>query len=166
MNDLIDLARGDEAEAAAEPVRLDELVEEAIERAQRHAPAFRFAAELEETVVRGSPRRLARAVNNLLDNAVALQPAGGDDRRAPRRRRRSTVRDRGPGFADGELEQVFDRFFRGARARERPGSGLGLSIVRQVAETHGGSITAANHAQGGGTVSLRLHRAEEERLGR
>jgi two-component system sensor histidine kinase MprB len=155
MNDLIDLARGDSREEGREAVRLDELVEEAVERAAVHAPGQRFAVDLAESTVAGSPQRLARAVNNLLDNAVRFSPPG-----APveirLREGRLTVRDRGPGFEPGELDHVFDRFFRGAHARERSGSGLGLAIVRQVAESHGGSVSAANAPGGGALVTLTL----------
>jgi two-component system sensor histidine kinase MprB len=155
MNDLIDLARGDAREEAREPVRLDELVEEAVERAAVHAPGQRFSVDVAEATVAGSPQRLARAVNNLLDNAVRFSPPG-----APVEIRlrdgRLTVRDRGPGFDPGELDHVFDRFFRGARARDRSGSGLGLAIVRQVAESHGGSVSAANATDGGAVVTLTL----------
>jgi two-component system sensor histidine kinase MprB len=62
-----------------------------------------------------------------------------------------SVRDRGPGIDPGDLPHVFERFYRSAAARNRPGSGLGLAIVRQVAESHGGSV-AAEPAEGGGTV--------------
>jgi two-component system sensor histidine kinase MprB len=51
---------------------------------------------------------------------------------------------------------VFDRFFRGENARSRQGSGLGLAIVRQVAEQHGGSVTAANAPDGGAIFRLHL----------
>ena len=68
--DLIELARGDQPSPELEDVRLDALVTEAIERAQRHAPDVEFVAELEPAVVEGVPDRLARAVNNLLDNAA------------------------------------------------------------------------------------------------
>jgi two-component system sensor histidine kinase MprB len=61
------------------------------------------------------------------------------------------VRDHGTGVGDDELPQLFDRFFRGASERGRPGSGLGLALVRQVAETSGGSVGAEN-APGGGLV--------------
>ncbi len=154
MSDLIDLARGEAPEEALEPLRLDELVEEAIERSLRHAPGQAFHADLAETVVLGSPARLSHALHNLLDNAVTwgggrpidVRLGGGE----------LVVRDRGPGFAPGEVGQVFDRFFRGALARDRPGSGLGLSIVRQVAESHGGSVEARNADGGGAEVILRL----------
>jgi two-component system sensor histidine kinase MprB len=64
------------------------------------------------------------------------------------------VRDHGPGIADDDLPRVFDRFYRSASARGLPGSGLGLAIVRQVAEEHGGEVSA-EHAEGGGAL-LRL----------
>ena len=53
-----------------------------------------------------------------------------------------TVRDHGPGIDEEDLPHVFDRFYRAAAARGLPGSGLGLAIVRQVAEAHGGTVTA------------------------
>jgi two-component system, OmpR family, sensor histidine kinase MprB len=153
-NDLIDLARGD-ADEAHEPVRLDELVAEAVERSQRHHPERRFELEVQETTVVGSPARLARAVNNLLDNATTWGTPGTaiDVRLADGA---LAVRDRGPGFDPDELPKVFDRFFRGAGARERSGFGLGLAIVRQVADSHGGSVEATNADRGGATVVLRL----------
>jgi two-component system sensor histidine kinase MprB len=155
MNDLIDLARGDAAEPAREPIRLDELVDEAVERAARHAPAQRFATDLEETTVVGSPPRLARAVNNLLDNAVRFN-APGAPIEVRLRGGELTVRDHGPGFDAAELPHVFDRFFRGARSRERSGSGLGLAIARQAAGAHGGALAAANAPGGGALLTLRL----------
>ena len=58
-----------------------------------------------------------------------------------------TVRDRGPGIADADLPHIFERFYRATSARGMPGSGLGLAIVRQVAEAHGGTITAERGAR-------------------
>ena len=66
------------------------------------------------------------------------------------------VRDRGPGIAAADLPRVFDRFYRAADARGLPGSGLGLAIVRQMAETHGGSVQAANDPGGGARLELAL----------
>ena len=68
--DLIELARGDQPSPVREDVRLDALVAEAVERARRHAPGVTFETALEPAVVDGVPDRLARAVNNLLDNAA------------------------------------------------------------------------------------------------
>jgi two-component system sensor histidine kinase MprB len=67
-----------------------------------------------------------------------------------------TVRDHGPGIAPADRALVFERFYRAAEARGRPGSGLGLAIVRQVAESHGGTITAEAADDGGALLRLRL----------
>jgi two-component system, OmpR family, sensor histidine kinase MprB len=150
VGDLIELARGDEGDPPMEDVAFDGLVAEAVERARRHAPGVRFRCDLQPCTLHGVPDRLGRAVNNVLDNAARYSPAGGVVEVALHDGTLS-VRDRGPGVAPDELPLLFDRFFRGASARERHGSGLGLAIVRQVMESHGGAVAAAN-AEGGGLV--------------
>ena len=67
-----------------------------------------------------------------------------------------TVRDHGPGIPPADLPGVFDRFYRAASARGVPGSGLGLAIVRQVAESHGGTVRAEPAPGGGTLIRLRL----------
>jgi two-component system sensor histidine kinase MprB len=150
MNDLIELARGEELHADAEDLRLDLLVSEVVERARRHAPATPLQVELEPTLVTGVPARLERAIGNLIDNAVKYSPAG-EPVEVQLRDAALTVRDHGPGIAAEDLPYIFDRFYRGAEARGRSGSGLGLAIVRQVASQQGGSVTA-EQAPGGGTL--------------
>ena len=151
VGDLVDLARPAEPQAgeAFEDVRLDLLVEEAVERARRHAPDATFTVHADETLVRGVPARLHRAVANLLDNAVKHGGAGGcvevEVCDAEVR-----VRDHGPGIAPADLLHVFDRFWRAPGARGLPGAGLGLAIVRQVAEAHGGSVRAETPGDGCG----------------
>jgi two-component system sensor histidine kinase MprB len=155
ITDVVDLARGDEPTAETEDVRLDLLVEDVVERAARHAPRVRFAKELHPCIVRGVPRRLERAVANLLDNAAKWSPEGarvlvsvnGGE---------VMVRDEGPGFSAEDLPFVFDRFYRSRAARGKPGSGLGLAIVRQVAEEHGGAVEASNVNGGGAVVRFRV----------
>ncbi|WP_229686477.1 HAMP domain-containing sensor histidine kinase [Longimycelium tulufanense] len=157
--DLVDLARGDDPQAPAEPVddvRLDELVEHCVESARRHWPAVTFETALEPTVVDGQPRRLTRAVRNLLDNAAKFSPAAGIVR-GELSGRELRVRDHGPGIPAEDLPHVFDRFYRATSARGLPGSGLGLAIVAQVAEAHR-AVVRAEPAEGGGTVvRLRFH---------
>jgi two-component system sensor histidine kinase MprB len=150
MNDLIDLARGEEPRADAEDLRLDLLVAEVVERARRHAPATPLQAELEPTLVTGVPARLERAIGNLIDNAIKYSPPG-EPVQVRLHDAALTVRDHGPGIAAEDLPYLFDRFYRGAEARGRSGSGLGLAIVRQVASQQGGSVTA-EQAPGGGTL--------------
>ncbi|HEX8207920.1 MAG TPA: HAMP domain-containing sensor histidine kinase [Solirubrobacteraceae bacterium] len=151
INDVIELARGDEPLAARDDVRLDEVVGEAIGRAQRHAPGVRFSGSLTPVVVRGDAERLGRAVSNLLDNAAKHSPDGGVVEVAVAADGAVTVRDHGPGVPDDDKPLIFDRFYRGATSRGRPGSGLGLAIVRQVAEAHGGDVAVAD-APGGGAL--------------
>ncbi len=155
VGDLIELARGDAADPHVEDVALDGVVAEAIDRARLHATHVRFRADLEPCLIEGVPDRLGRAVNNLLDNAAQHSPAGGAVEIALRGGVLE-IRDHGPGVVDDELPLLFDRFFRGAHARGRHGSGLGLAIVRQVAEAHGGTVSAANAPGGGLVVRLAL----------
>jgi two-component system sensor histidine kinase MprB len=155
ITDVIELARGDEPPTEVEEVQLDALVAEAVHRASRRRPASAFKAELEPTVVEGVPERLGRAVDNLLDNAAKYSPDGAPVEIGLRAGVLS-VRDHGPGIPAADRPHVFDRFYRGSGARGRPGSGLGLAIVRQVAETHGGTISVDEAPGGGARFELRL----------
>jgi len=105
--------------------------------------------------VRGSPGRLDRAVSNLLDNAEKWCPPDRPIEVAVSEGE-VVVRDHGPGFSGEDLPRVFDRFYRARSARGLPGSGLGLAIVRQVAEAHGGAVSAANADGGGAQLRFKL----------
>ena len=131
--DLVDLARDDERVEEPEDVRLDSLVAETVRRFDRHAPHVDFQVSLEPTSVDGRPDRLERAVANLLDNAAKFSPEGAAVDVVLRDGELS-VRDRGPGIPEADRPHVFDRFYRSLGARSVPGWGLGLAIVRQVAE--------------------------------
>jgi len=150
VSDVVELARGARPGGNAGDVRLDEIVAAAVERTRRRAPSLAVSAQLEPTLVHGEGDRIARAIANLLDNAVTWSPEGADVE-VRLRDGRITVRDHGPGFEAEDLPYVFDRFHRARAARGRPGSGLGLAIVRQAAEAHGGTACAAN-APGGGAL--------------
>ncbi len=148
--ELVELARGDQTPAEPEDVRLDLATAEAIERTRRNHPGVSFKPELEESLIRGVPATIERAISNLLDNAAKWSPPGGEVE-VTVRNSELTVRDHGPGIDQEDLPFVFDRFYRAPAARGLPGSGLGLAIVRQVAEAHGGTVTA-EAADGGGTL--------------
>ncbi|MGZ8716066.1 MAG: ATP-binding protein [Gaiellaceae bacterium] len=152
---LLELARGDDPRQERTTVHVDELVENAVHRARSRYPQLTWATRIEPTVVEGYPQRLERAVWNLLENAGKWSREGssvdvilenGD----------LVVRDYGPGIAAEDREHVFDRFYRAANARSLPGSGLGLAIVREVAETHGGSVSVEEAPGGGALLRLRL----------
>jgi two-component system, OmpR family, sensor histidine kinase MprB len=154
--ELIELARADQLPSEPEDVRLDLVAQDAVERARRDRPGVTFNTRLQESVVRGVPSSLERAIGNVLDNAAKWSPPGGEvdvsveDGTV-------VVRDRGPGIDEADIPYVFDRFYRSPTARTMSGSGLGLAIVRQVAEAHGGAVVA-ERAEGGGTrITLRLN---------
>jgi len=152
---ITELARGESPASTNDEVALHEVVAADLEVARRDWPRTVFQAELEPCVTFGNAERIRSAIRNLLDNAAKFSPPG-----APVNVRLAdselTVRDRGPGIAPADLPHVFDRFYRASSARGIPGSGLGLSIVRQVAESHGGTIRAESVAGGGTVMCLRL----------
>ncbi len=103
--------------------------------------------------------RLRQAVENLADNAIRHAGRGGTvEIRATLEgdRLRVVVSDSGTGFPADLLDRVFEPFARADDDREAEGAGLGLAIVRAVAEAHGGSVTARNREDGGASVSLDL----------
>ena len=116
---------------------------------------FKRTPSLEPSVVRGVPERLGRAIGTLLDTAAQFTGDGGPVE-VTVRDGEVAVRDHGPGIAPEDLPHVFDRFYRSPSARGLPGSGLGLAIVKQVAEAHGGAVTAENAPDGGAVFKLRL----------
>ena len=155
---LLELARGG-AQIEKQEFQFDEVVEDGLERARVRFPQVSWEADpLEPTVVEGYRDRMERAVWNLLENAgkwsgdggsVEVSLTGGE----------LQVRDHGPGFAEEDRPLVFDRFYRSAAARAMPGAGLGLAIVREVAEAHGGTVVAENAGDGGAVVRLSLNGA-------
>ncbi len=96
---------------------------------------------------------------NLLDNAVKYTPAGGWVGVRVEGYPLSTailVEDNGPGIPEGERAKVFSRFYRGAAHTQTEGVGIGLYLVRQIAEGQGGSVQAANRRQGGACFTFFL----------
>ncbi len=105
--------------------------------------------------------RMTQVLSNLLDNASRHTPAAGTITVGARRHGASVeiyVQDSGPGIAEEDLPHLFQRFYRGDKARQRHegGSGLGLAIARSVVEMHGGQIWAANGAGGGAVFTVSL----------
>ncbi|HXK15827.1 MAG TPA: HAMP domain-containing sensor histidine kinase [Gaiellaceae bacterium] len=147
VSDLVELARGEERKLRVEDVQLDELVEGVVERAKSRAPQATFVSSLAPTKVRADSVLLERAVSNLLDNAVKYSPAGAPIEVIVRQGQ-VIVADHGPGVADEDLPRIFDRFYRAAASRSKPGAGLGLAIVREAAEAHGGNASVESSAKG------------------
>jgi len=105
----------------------------------------------------------ARAILNVLHNAVKFTPKGGSVSLTAAADPDGehvilTVSDEGPGIAPAELGRIFERFFRGDQARGTPGTGLGLAITRHILQAHGGDVWAENRAPpaSGAVVRLRF----------
>ena len=158
VGDLVDLSKTEVEQIEVEDVRLDLAAAGALQRARLHSPECDFSLDAEPCLVRAAPARLDRAIANLLDNACKWNPPSPPAGPVEVRVRDGCleVRDHGPGIAAEDLSRVFDRFYRAPSARGRPGSGLGLAIVRQFAETHGGTVHAANDPGGGARLTLEL----------
>ncbi len=161
--ELLMLARlNGETAIDRKPADLAEIVSEVAAAVEPLATAKNIALETamaEPATVNGSAPHLRRLVINLVDNALKFTPPGGkieialgcDDSRGAVLR----VSDTGPGIDPAELPMIFERFFRGAHANG-DGSGLGLSLCREIARLHGGEISAANRTGGGSEFVVTL----------
>jgi two-component system sensor histidine kinase MprB len=163
IEELVELARGDARSSEQRPTRLDLVAGETIAVAARRSGRD-IRADLQPSTVFAAPEDLARAISNLLDNAIKWSPPG-EPIEVSVSDGACRVRDHGPGVAVGDLPHVFDRFYRAAAARTLPGSGLGLAIVRQVAEGHGGTATAERAEDGGSIFTIRLPLLNSNTLG-
>lgn len=156
VSELVELARGEEADVGPTEFRLDEVVRSVVYRAARRWPGVEFQTTLEPCTTVGVPQRVERAVSNLVDNARKWSP---EDRAVVEvivRNGGVEVRDHGPGIDEEDAPLLFNRFYRSDAARALPGAGLGLAIVKQIAEAHGGSVRAENAPGGGAVVRLRF----------
>jgi signal transduction histidine kinase len=165
VSDLLDLSRLESERPVIEPVRLDRVVGEEVERLRRQAVEGGLGVDVDSVpvTVSGSVRDLALLVRNLLENAVRYTPQAGmitvtvdqDGDLAT-----LTVADTGIGIPTRDLPRIFERFYRvdRARSRETGGTGLGLSIARHVVEQHGGRIRARSELGRGTTFTVTLPR--------
>ena len=135
-------------------MRLGDAVEAAVERVRRRTGRV-ISVDVDDAVVLAQRSLLERAVTNLLDNAAKFD-GSSQPIEVTARQGRVAVRDHGPGIAADDLPHVFNRFFRAVTARSQPGSGLGLSIVTEVAAAHGGTTFAENDPHGGAIVGFRI----------
>ncbi|AEW96158.1 MULTISPECIES: sensor histidine kinase [Streptomycetaceae] len=169
VENLMEVTRFD---AGTAKLRLDEVDVADMVTACIDARAWLDAVELDAPrgiLVRLDPRRLDVILANLIGNALKH---GGSPVRVTVRTERPAdgpgelvveVADNGPGIPEDVLPHVFDRFYKADASRARSeGSGLGLSIARENALIHGGTITAANRPEGGAVFTLRLPMPPDE----
>ena len=168
VGDLVDLSRlqGDDPMENAEPVNVDEVVNKAMD-------STRNKAQLENIqLIRGGTRRLevfgvesqlVTALKNLLSNAVSYSPSATRVAVATKLVGSAvevSVTDQGIGIPSGEIDRIFERFYRVDQARSRVtgGTGLGLAIVKHVSRNHGGEVAVWSVEGEGSTFTLRLPR--------
>ena len=170
VQELIDLSRvqNDDPLEDAEPVRVEELVVEAIDRCRQQAGSKQITMASGGTAdlfVWGNRSQLAAALGNLVENAVNYSPARTRVGIAARKLPAAggdlieiAVTDQGIGISEKDRERVFERFYRvdPARSRATGGTGLGLAIVKHVAASHGGEVTVWSSEGQGSTFTLRL----------
>jgi signal transduction histidine kinase/ActR/RegA family two-component response regulator len=166
LNDLLDIGRVVLGKIPIQRSALDlaEVVRRALAAIEAAGGAARHRIEtaLSPVWLQGDPTRLEQVVANLVGNALKFTPAGGTIRVVTARdgdHAVLTVRDDGAGIAPELLPRIFDLFVQGEQesARGAGGLGLGLTLVRRLAELHGGTATVASDGKGrGATFTVRL----------
>lgn len=164
VTDLLEVSRDDQLlDVQLEPVRLAAFVRHIADRRAGH-PVTHVAPDAEDVLVDVDIRRLERVINNLIDNAC-LHGGGVRDVTVERTGPfvRLTVRDVGPGVSPADRDRIFDRFFRGTASRAGvAGSGLGLPIVAQHVQAHGGRVWVQNAPPHGAAFVVELPVADEQ----
>lgn len=162
LDSALGFLHGKATDEAIQPLDLTALLESMVDDYADMGRLVRLQAP-EALRIAGRPQALRRAIGNLLDNAlkygceVGIEIAQEKDAQQ-HETLRIVVEDAGPGLPEDKLERVFEPFYRleSSRSRETGGVGLGLAIVRQVAQGHGGDVVLENRAGGGLRAVLRL----------
>lgn len=165
VNELVELATDTRADEAPQEASLREIAERVAARSRRRS-GREIVVDADDSVVFGRAQALERALSNPVENAAKFDPSGSQPIEIVVRAGRIEVRDRGPGIDPDELAHVFERFYRAESARSLPGSGLGLSMVQEIAASHGGRVFAENREGGGAVIGFELPvRSAEEGTG-
>lgn len=160
VDSALDYMRGlSDGGEALSPVDLNALIASLSEDARDAGHVVSVNGVLPRTVP-GRAQALRRCLQNLLDNALIYGERADVSLRDDGRSVSIAITDQGPGIPEGELERVFDPFYRveSSRNRNTGGSGLGLAIARNIAQAHGGSLSLRNRMQGGLEALLVLPR--------
>lgn len=165
VDDLRILALADADELGLNPVPTDivALLKRTGQRFEAHASEksiqLRISLPANCAPIELDPVRIDQILGNLIDNAIRFTPENGVielNMTCSGEQVRIAVHDSGDGFPAEEIPYLFDRFYRGDRARERSegNTGLGLAIAKRLTEAHGGTVFARNHENGGAIFEL------------
>ncbi|TFC00990.1 HAMP domain-containing histidine kinase [Cryobacterium adonitolivorans] len=157
-NDLLLLTResAEELEVTFQPVSLNEIAHSVVQN-HKASGARITASDTRTVLVNGSAELLTRALTNLVDNAVKFTNESGSIQivvSAAGKFAQILVRDNGVGMTPTESAHAFDRFWRAQDARNTPGFGLGLPLVKQIISAHHGKVTLVSEPRSGTTVTL------------
>jgi two-component system, OmpR family, sensor histidine kinase BaeS len=164
---LISLADAGELQLILQPCDPQALLERVSARhavtAQQHGVALRVAADPGLPMLSLDSERMAQVLDNLVLNAFRYTPPSGEILLSARQQEQGfeiQVKDNGSGIPPEELPHIFDRFYRGDKARQQNGeSGLGLAIAKSIVEAHGGTIRAESTPGEGSTFTISLQPA-------
>jgi two-component system sensor histidine kinase SenX3 len=166
VQEIINLSRLQDSDPLqiAQELEVTDLIREAVDQCQTIADAKKIAVTItaeDEAVVLGDREQLIMAIHNLIENAINYSPENTKvsvTTKVDNEIVEIAVTDQGIGIPEGELERIFERFYRvdPARSRETGGTGLGLSIVKHVATKHGGEVNVWSSPNVGSTFAMRL----------
>jgi signal transduction histidine kinase len=173
VNDILDLAKieAGSMEINRGPVDANRLVERTIQMFRERAirRGIRLVGRIDEELghIDADERRLKQLLYNLLSNALKFTPEGGEVRVEVLRQGEAVelrVADTGVGIAADQLEKIFESFYQvnSTLTKDAQGTGLGLAVVRQIAELHGGTVRAESEPGEGSTFIVSLPRAADE----
>jgi signal transduction histidine kinase len=160
VGSTLDYMRGlAEGTEALQPIDVAALVSSLKDDAEEAGHTVTVSGNARSPVM-GRAQALKRCLQNLIDNALAYGRRADITLRDEGGALQIAISDDGPGIPEGDIEKVFEPFYRveGSRNRNTGGSGLGLSIARNIAQAHGGSVRLRNLARGGLEATLRIPR--------
>lgn len=159
---LLALTHYESGSLELKPVRIKEVVKEAAHQASRLCPSVVIDQDIAASMVLANKDSIVQLLSIILENACKYGGATPVDivGKVHDGKYELSVRDRGPGISDEDMPHIFDRMYRGDKARSQTvsGHGLGLALARQIATANKASVTASNHPDGGAVFTVSLLR--------
>jgi len=161
-NNLLALAHFERAQLEIAKTTPHQIVDEAVKHAQKSATARQvtFKQHIKNSTLYTNQSSLVQLLGILLDNAMKYGPQRGTITISGQRQTNYyvlTVSDQGPGIDPADLPHIFERLYRGDKARSTKGGyGLGLALAREIAKANNGTLTAKNNPKGGACFAVRL----------
>jgi PAS domain S-box-containing protein len=163
LDDFLMVTRSEKVEATFNPVVIEpisfcrEIIEETRLFTETHEIGFVVTGECEQAML--DPRLMRQAITNLLTNAIKYSPAGSTvdvTMQCDSHQITIAVRDRGIGIPEADQARLFETFYRANNVGAIPGTGLGLTIIKQAVELHGGTVTFASKVGEGTTFTITI----------